>query len=565
MKSLAFIITIALAFRFYGLNWDQNHHLHPDERFLTMVSVALNLPSSWHHYFSTSSSSANPHNIGFPFYVYGILPLVVTKGLAVSTGLNNYDSITLLGRSLSAVLDTSLVLLVFLISKKIFQDAKISLYSALFYALCALPIQLSHFFAVDTFLVFFLYLAFYFFHILLSAKTSISIISSSTRVGIALGLAIASKVSAILFFPIILLGLIYWFLRHRKFTQLFLSGIVISFLSLIIFRIASPYSFTGFFTVNPLVLSNLKQLKSFDDPSGWFPPAVQWIHSRPILFPLENIFLWGLGPVLATIAAISLFQRTKNAISSPGLILHLVWIIGLFFYQSFQFAKPLRYFYPLYPSLAIISGPTLAYLLVNRPLLQKISVIALLAIWPLAFVSIYSRPHSRVTASQWISSNLPAGSVLSCEHWDDCLPLGGSGTFRIVEFPLYSPDTLAKWQDMSSRLSQVDYLILTSNRLYGSITSLPEKYPTTSRFYQDLFTGKLGFTKIAEFTSRPNLPIPGINWCLTPPFIHYGKIAAVGSDCPQTGVSFVDDYADESWTVYDHPKVIIFSRQRPLN
>ena len=40
---LIFIIVIGFLLRLIGLNWDQGQHLHPDERFLTMVSSAINL------------------------------------------------------------------------------------------------------------------------------------------------------------------------------------------------------------------------------------------------------------------------------------------------------------------------------------------------------------------------------------------------------------------------------------------------------------------------------------------------------------------------------------------
>ena len=38
---LILVLGIGTYFRVIGLNWDQNQHLHPDERFLTMVESAL--------------------------------------------------------------------------------------------------------------------------------------------------------------------------------------------------------------------------------------------------------------------------------------------------------------------------------------------------------------------------------------------------------------------------------------------------------------------------------------------------------------------------------------------
>jgi hypothetical protein len=160
----------------------------------------------------------------------------------------------------------------------------------------------------------------------------------------------------------------------------------------------------------------------------------------------------------------------------------------------------MRYFYPIYPFLTIPAGFYLSLIwkkVNNLPV--RIIILILILYWPLSFISIYMRPHSRVQASAWISQNIPPGSTLSCEYWDDCLPLSGNGAYRIIQYPLYDPDTSSKWQDMENRLGETDYLILSSNRLYGSITSAPEKYPVTNQFYQALFSGYLGYVKIAQF------------------------------------------------------------------
>jgi hypothetical protein len=56
----------------------------------------------------------------------------------------------------------------------------------------------------------------------------------------------------------------------------------------------------------------------------------------------------------------------------------------------------------------------------------------------------------------------------------------------------------------------------------------------TARYYKNLFSGKLGFVKMAEFAQYPTIPI-----------INYR----------------IDDFSsDESFTVTDHPKVMIFKK-----
>jgi len=163
----------------------------------------------------------------------------------------------------------------------------------------------------------------------------------------------------------------------------------------------------------------------------------------------------------------------------------------------------------------------------------------LLLVWPLSFVQIYSRPHSRVSASAWIYKYIPEGSTVSCEYWDDCLPLTLNVTnyaqkYKTETLELFNPESREKWEKINSQLKSIDYLILSSNRLWGSIPKVPEKYPITSKFYNDLFNGKLQFIKVAEITSYPTIPF--------------------------VNIPIPDDRSEEAFTVYDHPKVIIYKR-----
>ena len=46
------LVVVAAALRFQGLDWDEGQHLHPDERFLTMVETAIKAPRSLADYFT---------------------------------------------------------------------------------------------------------------------------------------------------------------------------------------------------------------------------------------------------------------------------------------------------------------------------------------------------------------------------------------------------------------------------------------------------------------------------------------------------------------------------------
>src|SRR3990167_2829280 len=107
------ILVVAVALRVFGLNWDQGQHLHPDERFLTMVAMAEKIPNSFSNYLDPTKSTLNPYNVGYNFFVYGTLPLTITKLAAVLTNLDNYTDFTVLGRLLSALVDVGTLVTIF--------------------------------------------------------------------------------------------------------------------------------------------------------------------------------------------------------------------------------------------------------------------------------------------------------------------------------------------------------------------------------------------------------------------------------------------------------------------
>ena len=143
-------------------------------------------------------------------------------------------------------------------------------------------------------------------------------------------------------------------------------------------------------------------------------------------------------------------------------------------------------------ALAVALGPVLI-----------VGVLAATTLWAYAFTRIYTRPVSRVQASEWIYENVPKGAVVANEHWDDPLPLrlpdypdpwsAQGQNYRGLILTLYDPDNEQKREKLLDQLRQTDYIFLSSNRLYGSIPRMPQRYPMTSDYYRALFSGELGF------------------------------------------------------------------------
>ncbi|GIK38149.1 MAG: hypothetical protein BroJett011_19820 [Chloroflexota bacterium] len=177
-----------------------------------------------------------------------------------------------------------------------------------------------------------------------------------------------------------------------------------------------------------------------------------------------------------------------------------------------------------------------------------LALIALLgsAFWALAFVNgVYGSDHPWVTFSRWTYANVPDGSCIAREHWDEGIPAnldepnGNPLAHAYVqpELPMYEEDTQEKYERLRGTLLNCDYIALASNRLWRTIPRLPERYPMSTRYYEALFSGALGFEQIYSVETPPRLG----------PFI-------------------IDDQsADESFTVYDHPRPILFKKSRQLS
>lgn len=451
-----------------------------------------------------------------------------------------------------------------------------ALLAGLLMATNVMGIQLGHFFAMDTFLVMFMVASFWSMLRLLKLelKTSWSTkLIQATLTAIFFGLALSAKISAILFAPILALMYLQGTLRKIHWKEWLIGGGWILMISLLTLRLGQPYLFAGtgddFWRLNQKVIDNWKMLKTYDDPTPLFPPATQWINTTPYVFPLINFSLFSMGIAWALIGFISL-SRIGVLIKQKqwGLVWSAIWVIGLFIYQGGQFAKAMRYLYPLIPFLVILMAETVMVSKKGWGWFMKILLLTGL-LWPLMFVKIYTRPPSRLAASEWMYQSIPRGSKITCDYWDDCLPLPiGKKThtwFKILELHPYDlPDDTAKIRRLAEVLEQTDFWVMSSNRLFAAITSVPEKHPLTSNMYQLLFDGKLGFTKVAEFTSRPGINFLIKPWCLTPPLADYGLVAKASQECNEPGLTVVDDYAEESFTVYDHPKVLIFQKTASL-
>ncbi len=297
------ILAVGAYLRLTGVNWDSLTHLHPDERFITMVENSLAWPKSLGEYFDSARSPLNPYNRGYNSFVYGTFPLFLVKGLGIALDMQGYDQIHLVGRVVSAFFDLGSVLLVFFIGRRLFGRG-VGLLSALLAAAAVSQVQQAHFFTFDTFVEFFL-LAALLFAVRIWQKGEWY---DYLLLGASLGLAMACKINSALFAVIVL---VVAFKQLREVTLAYPNNRMgewvavvgrFSFAALagfLVFRIVEPYAFTGpgFFNIglSTKFLNDMGYVQKLVSGEIDQPPSVQWAGTTPYLFPLRNLGLWGMG------------------------------------------------------------------------------------------------------------------------------------------------------------------------------------------------------------------------------------------------------------------------------
>ena len=187
-------------------------------------------------------------------------------------------------------------------------------------------------------------------------------------------------------------------------------------------------------------------------------------------------------------------------------------------------------------------------------------VVASTVLYALAFSSVYSRPHTAVSASEWINANVPSNATIinGGSYWDERIP--DLGRYDVWTFPAYHPDSdRSKIPELVGRLSSSDYVVFYSNRAYGSVARLPGEYPQSSAFLRLLFGGDLGYRLERSFSSYPSL---GGFELRDDPYRRAGLPAPAradgGAPGPGPGIGLNLGYADENVIGYDHPQALVF-------
>ena len=587
IKPLLFILLLFLLIytRLINLDWGLPYPMHPDERNMAHALSQLNCSEFQIFNLKQLKSCFNPE-----FFAYGQFPLYLGFFLLkiyyfLIGNLKNIfftDAVIILRAisGLASVINAVVLLFIFrlLIQTKSSKNKKINIFDfkllLAFLIIIFSPffIQFSHFGTTESLLMLF-YSIIVYLSILLIKNKKVEI-KQIIYLGFFSGLAISTKTTGIFFIsvPIVCLflkiGNNKHYFKHILYILFFLA---ITAFSMIIFSPHNIISQSDF-------LSSMRY--ESDVAFGRYVAFYtrQFKYSIPTIFQLRYIFPYALGlPLYISSLLGFLFLTWKKKEINLLRFAFLVYFIP----QSFLFAKWIRFITPIFPIALLFS--ILFFLKLfskahtfKNSFFKKYFIYILffplyisLLIPGIAYLSIYTNTDIRFKASKWIYENIPDNSYILSETANVVdLPIIDKKdkdmkvkyrNYTYISFNFYDLDNNALLQkQLKKHIENADYIFIPSRRVFANNTcinekgenteflgyfndrcnNLKEEYPEINKYYKDLFSGNLGFKKIAEFSSYPKFSLFG-----------------------HTLITLPDEDAEETWTVFDHPVFRIYMRK----
>ncbi len=553
-RIIFFLLVISLFYtRFANLSWGLPYPFHPDERNMAQAIAQL------HCKLFDLKDCFNPH-----FFAYGQFPLYLGYGMAYilrffsPSALSDisFKDAALALRIVSAAASVMMAYFVVKIVQILnyTESGSLSLFIP-FLAVVFSPalIQFAHFGTTESLLMlFYIWLVY---ESLLLMRKKITPKHFLLIASIVSGLALATKASALIFMAPPVATIIYY--HRNKFYEIFKSLSLYFLLSMLVGVFFSPHNLISFNEfIGTLSYESAVAL-------GTLPVFYtrQFAGTIPILFQFVKIFPYALGwPILLSFILgffVLPIGRQENLLRFSFLI--------YFLSNAFLYAKWSRFMAPAMPLIIVIAVLTLIrfsgwlFNTVNENLNEKskieeqkmstknflhlgyyclILVITFSFIIPgMAYLSVYAHQDVRFTASDWINGNIRKNSIILSETANVVdIPVTNPNNDKIISFNFYDLDTdRGLQQELKQDLQKADYIFIPSRRIF--MNHPKEKYPLLSDYYSKLFSGSLGFNKVAEFTAYPEISFLG-----------------------QTLLKFPDERAEETWSVFDHPVIRIYQK-----
>jgi len=232
--------------------------------------------------------------------------------------------------------------------------------------------------------------------------------------------------------------------------------------------------------------------------------TTQFEKTIPYLFQFTHIFPYISGLPVFILFFFGLIHKSY-IVNRKSIIIFLSCFI-YFLYFGQLYVKWTRFMSPLFFLFPLLAGYFLSNLK-NKYL--KLFLLIICLIPGIVFFSQYFRSDIRVVASAWVDENIPKNSITLSES-GNVVNLPPANVF----YDFYS-------NPFPPNLANYDYVIIPSRRVF--------KNNIAPAYYQDLFSGKSGFKLLKQFS-------------------------------PPSELFLNPENAEETWSVFDHPTVRLFSK-----
>ncbi|HEY0733585.1 MAG TPA: glycosyltransferase family 39 protein [Herpetosiphonaceae bacterium] len=498
---LVLLTLVGGALRVYALGWGGGYFYHPEEQALAQRAADEPLQrlslwtASWAAQLSDNPVWAEPW------------------------------SLVLLGRVWSALLGTALIVVVYLLGRRLLRP-RWALLAAAYVALVPVLIQQSHFatpIALNVLLV-----------ALLMLSSVEVVVTGRLRHSIACGLWSAA---VLVFCPqsIVLLSapvIAHLMIRQRR-TPAWATAATAALLCLA----ALHWSFG---TIQPPLVASTALAQN----DGTASVAVRESSVIDLTtHALFNILLWSLGPLLMQVSIVGWCFGVLQSLQDRRyrLWLPLLWSLGAYFVVAVLSQEQAHSLTLLVPLLCL----TAAFLLqsfaarLDHPLGQRTvrllagTGLCLVLMTSIGLLNVYRAPDPRIAASRWLLANVAAEKqIVRDTSVPELVPMGADHLYASAALPDSTIDVEQRRDQYAAALLQADYVVLAVDRDDFALGQQMQRDPVAACYYQALFDGRLGFVSRASFDAQPGIA----SWTMD------------------------DSWVDPALRAYDHPRVRVFER-----
>lgn len=503
--------------RFVNLGWGLPYPMHPDERNMANAVQGLKCEFS----IRQLADCFNPNFFAygqFPLYIGYLLVWAVRGFRDFGKIIISFEEAVISLRIISAMASVINTIIIIKIIKNIIKKNSylLSFISYLLVIFSPFFIQFSHFGTTESLLMLFYSLIIYLSMRLLERRTTYEVI----WLGLVSGLAIATKVSSIIFIVVPLITILSILRSWNRYKNLIKFGT----LTIIFIILFSPHNLINFYDF----FNAIKYESDVATGKALVFYTRQFFNTVPVWFQLTKVFPYALGWPVFILGSLGFFTLSwkdkKNNLLRFAILVY-------FIPSAFLYAKWTRFMTPIFPIVTVFA---VLFLMRVRVINVIKIIIIILAILPgLAYLSIYQNPDVRFQASKWIYKNIPENSYILSETANVVdIPIENpkskiqnpNKNYQVISFNFYDLDeNVQLQQELKEHLKKADYIFVPSRRIFANHPK--DKYPLLNDYYEKLFNGKLGYEKVAEFSA-------GLN----------------------------DENSEETWTVFDRPVIRIYKK-----